>query len=72
MVVVGGRNSSNTKKLEKICKQHQPDTHLVETLEEIDSRWFAGKIKIGVTGGASTPQEYVDQVGDHIAGLLSQ
>ena len=71
MVVVGGRNSSNTVKLVKICRDLQEDTHLVETLEEIQAEWFCGKRKIGVTGGASTPQEYVDQVGEHIAALLA-
>lgn len=71
MVVVGGRNSSNTKKLEKICKDFDTETHLIEELEEIDPRWFVGKRKIGVTGGASTPMEYVDKVGTYIAEMLT-
>lgn len=71
VIVVGGRNSSNTKKLEKICKDHQSHTYLIEELHEIDPKWFLGKRKIGVTGGASTPMEYVDQVGNYIAGLFT-
>lgn len=70
VIVVGGRNSSNTKKLEKICLHHQKDTYLVETLDELKRDWFLGKKRIGVTGGASTPQEYVDRVGERIADLL--
>jgi len=72
LVVVGGKNSSNTNKLVKICKQYQPDTYLIEELNELDPVWFQGKRKIGVTGGASTPQDYVDDVGQRIADLLNQ
>lgn len=71
VVVVGGRNSSNTKKLWKICHELQPDTHLIEVIEELDPKWFVGKKKIGVTGGASTPQDYVDAIGRRIAEMVS-
>lgn len=72
VIVVGGRNSSNTSKLVKICKQYQQDTHLIEEMTEIDWAWFDGKRKIGVTGGASTPMEFVDRVGEFIAGRLQE
>ena len=71
LVVVGGKNSSNTNKLVKICKQYQPNTHLIEEIDELQNDWFLGKKKIGVTGGASTPQEYVDAVGEKIAEIMS-
>ena len=71
LVVVGGKNSSNTNKLVKICKQYQPDTYLIEEMNELNLQWFLGKRKIGVTGGASTPQDYVDDVGQKIADLLN-
>jgi len=70
MLVVGGKNSSNTTKLVKICKNYQPDTYWIEDKNEINLNWFKGKRKIGITGGASTPQEYVDEVGTTIARLL--
>ncbi|NBX77141.1 MAG: 4-hydroxy-3-methylbut-2-enyl diphosphate reductase [Proteobacteria bacterium] len=70
MVVVGGKNSSNTTKLVKICKGYQPDTYWIEDKQEINPNWFTGKKKIGITGGASTPQEYVDEVGTYIARLI--
>ena len=70
VIVVGGRNSSNTKKLEKICKKYQEATYLIEEMSEIDPSWFRGKKKIGVTGGASTPMDYVDAVGKRIAELI--
>lgn len=71
MLVIGGKNSSNTNKLVKICKDHGCETFLVETFEEIDLSWFKGKAKIAITGGASTPQEFVDEVGEKIAHLLT-
>lgn len=71
VVVVGGKNSSNTNKLVKICKDLQPNTYHIEELTEIDPAWFAGKKKIGVTGGASTPHEYVDTVGNYIIKMIS-
>jgi 4-hydroxy-3-methylbut-2-enyl diphosphate reductase len=71
MIVVGGKNSSNTNKLVKICKEHQPNTYHIEEFTEIDPKWFQGKKKIGVTGEASTPHDYVDWVGEKIAALVS-
>src|SRR3712207_8752158 len=52
----------STRKLEKICRDYQPATYLIEELHEIERSWFDGKRKIGVTGGASTPMEFVDKV----------
>ncbi len=72
LVVVGGKHSSNTNKLVKICKGFQPDTYHIEQLEEIEPLWFLHKHRIGITGGASTPHEYVDQVGDHVAGIVTR
>lgn len=71
LVVVGGKNSSNTCKLVKICKGLQPDTYHIEDESELRSEWFFGKRKIGVTGGASTPHEFVDRIGNAIAQLVS-
>jgi 4-hydroxy-3-methylbut-2-enyl diphosphate reductase len=70
MVVVGGKNSSNTTKLVKICKSYQAETYWIEDKQEISPSWFIGKKKIGITGGASTPQDYVDEVGTYIARLI--
>lgn len=70
MVVVGGKTSSNTNKLVKICKHNQPNTYLIETIDELSADWFLGKNKIGVTGGAATPQEYVDAIGEQIVRMV--
>ena len=54
MIVVGGRNSSNTKMLAKISEDFVKTFH-IETACEIDKKWFKGKNNIGLTAGASTP-----------------
>lgn len=53
MVVVGGRDSSNTKRLVEACASLCP-TYLVETADELQESWFVGLAKVGVTAGAST------------------
>lgn len=61
MVVIGGRNSGNTRRLLELCASHAPSYH-VETAAELDPSWFSGAKKVGVTAGASTPQWVVDEV----------
>lgn len=56
MVVIGGRNSSNTTRLADICAAVCPRAHHVEAPEEIDPTWFEGCETVGVTAGASTPE----------------
>ncbi|MZP28139.1 bifunctional 4-hydroxy-3-methylbut-2-enyl diphosphate reductase/30S ribosomal protein S1 [Heliobacterium undosum] len=62
MVVVGGRNSSNTAKLAQICQGAGVPTYHVETADELDPEWFQGKEKAGVTAGASTPRWIIEEV----------
>jgi 4-hydroxy-3-methylbut-2-enyl diphosphate reductase len=57
MVVVGGHNSGNTTRLAEICRTVNDRVHHVETAEELDPKWFAGAATVGVTAGASTPDE---------------
>ncbi len=72
MVVVGGRNSSNTAKLVKICKANKTATYHIETASELQADWFRNKTKIGITGGAATPEEYVNFVGEEVSHLIHQ
>jgi 4-hydroxy-3-methylbut-2-enyl diphosphate reductase len=59
MVVVGGHNSGNTSRLAEICRGVNPRVHLVETADELEPEWFEGVRTVGVTAGASTPDEQV-------------
>ena len=62
MIVIGGRSSSNTKKLFSICKEQCEETICIETAEEIPENFPVGKEKIGITAGASTPGDLITEV----------
>ncbi len=61
IIVIGGHNSANTKRLAEACSSIV-ETHLVETAEEIAQSWLDGKHRIGITAGASTPDEAIQEV----------
>ncbi|MCD5408689.1 4-hydroxy-3-methylbut-2-enyl diphosphate reductase [Candidatus Bipolaricaulota bacterium] len=60
--VVGSRNSANTRKLAETCRGTGVRTYFIESAEEIDPSWLSGLSRVGVTAGASTPDEVIDQV----------
>ena len=62
MLVVGGRNSANTRRLWELCRDAGCDAYHIETADELEPGWFEGKEEVGITGGASTPQWIVDDV----------
>jgi 4-hydroxy-3-methylbut-2-enyl diphosphate reductase len=62
MIVVGGKNSSNTRHLATVCQQEGATTYHIEEPAEVDPAWFSGVDEIGVTAGASTPGWLMDQV----------
>ena len=62
IVVIGGRNSANTTHLAEICAAECPRTHHIESAAELDPAWFAGCTSVGVTAGASTPDDQIDEV----------
>ncbi len=62
VVVVGGHNSGNTTRLVEICRQVNPRTYHVETPAELRSEWFTGAGAVGVTAGASTPDQQMQGV----------
>jgi 4-hydroxy-3-methylbut-2-enyl diphosphate reductase len=59
MIVIGGSNSANTKHLVEICSPIV-ETHSVEAADEVMTSWLTGKNQIGITAGASTPDEAVE------------
>ncbi len=61
MVIVGGKQSSNTAKLRDVCASHCK-TVLVETAGELRREWFDGVVSVGLTAGASTPADIIKEV----------
>lgn len=62
MLVVGGKNSANTRHLLEVCQDEGVDAHHIETADEVEAGWLAGREKVGVTAGASTPDSAVEAV----------
>lgn len=62
VLVVGGKNSANTKKLALICQQAGTTAYHIETSQEIKEEWFKGVSKVGITAGASTPGWILEEV----------
>lgn len=69
VLIVGGKNSSNTKKLYEISKKINERTKLIENEEELDKEWFHGIKRVGVTAGASTPEELIKKIENKLRGL---
>ncbi len=66
MIVIGGKNSSNTKQLHSISKEACPDSYLVEGPDDLQASWFEGKKECGISAGASTPDWIIQQVMEKI------
>ena len=66
MIIVGGKNSSNTKKLYDIAKSNCENTVTVETIKDIDIKELKKYNKIGIMAGASTPNESVMEIVEHL------
>ena len=62
MIVIGGKNSSNTKQLHSICLENCVDSYLIENETELDNTWFLNKKLCGITAGASTPDWIIQEV----------
>lgn len=62
MIIVGGKNSSNTKQLYAICQNYLESCYHIENENELSAEWFLGKEHCGVTAGASTPDWIIENV----------
>lgn len=60
MIIIGGKNSGNTRRLAEICMDRCPRTHHIEDSSEIQRTWFEGVALVGITAGASTPGAHID------------
>ena len=69
MVIIGGRNSSNTTRLAEICAKACSRSHHIEAVSELDPAWFIGCDTVGVTAGASTPENQINEVIEFLEAL---
>jgi len=72
VIVVGGKKSANTRHLTEVCREQGTPAYHVEDATELDVSWFAGKSRIGLTAGASTPDYSIDTVESRIRELLGE
>ena len=66
MIIIGGKNSSNTKQLFSIAKDNCCDSYHIEDENDLDFEWFKGKNFCGISAGASTPDWIIQNVVDSI------
>jgi 4-hydroxy-3-methylbut-2-enyl diphosphate reductase len=62
MIIIGGKNSSNTKELYNISKLSCPDSYHIENEVELKKEWFEGKELCGISAGASTPDWIIEKI----------
>ncbi len=68
MLIIGGKNSNNTKMLHEVCQKHCT-SYLISDIEEIRSGWFDYCEKVGITGGASTPLWLIEKLKNRLIDL---
>tara|TARA_Y100000588_G_scaffold20991_1_gene21154 strand:- start:816 stop:1697 length:882 start_codon:yes stop_codon:yes gene_type:complete len=62
MIVIGGFNSSNTKKLVHVCDEKGIEAHHIESFDQLNKDWFINKQHVGITAGTSTPENVINEV----------
>ena len=72
MLVVGGKSSANTRHLLEVCQENSTRSYHVETAAELESGWFRGVNRVGVTAGASTPDSAVEAVVERVREIAAQ
>ena len=69
MIVIGGKDSSNTQKLYEISRQQCNNTYYIQTLVDLDLTVFESASRVGITAGASTPNHVIKEVQDSMSEL---
>ena len=69
MIVIGGHNSSNTKKLKLVCDEMGIEAYHIERVKQLRTEMFAGKSHVGITAGTSTPREVIEEVYEAILSM---
>ncbi len=64
VLVIGSRNSSNSNRLVEVARDHGAESHLIDNEEQVREDWLEGKRVVGITSGASAPEELVQRLVD--------
>lgn len=67
MIVIGGKHSSNTRKLYEICKQECENTYFIQTLDDLNLETPKSVRLVGITAGASTPKKIIEEVQNYVS-----
>ncbi len=62
VLVIGSRNSSNSNRLVEVAREHGADAHLIDNEDQVREEWLDGKRVVGITSGASAPEELVQRL----------
>jgi 4-hydroxy-3-methylbut-2-enyl diphosphate reductase len=62
VLVIGSRNSSNSNRLVEVARDHGAESHLIDNEGQVREEWLAGKRVVGITSGASAPEELVQRL----------
>ena len=71
ILVVGGKNSANTRELVNLARMQGREAHHIEHASELDPEWLAGKERVGLIGGCSTPMETLIEVKERAEALAA-
>ena len=66
MIVIGDKRSSNTRKLFEICSNACADTYYIQTLDDLDMNQLGSVETVGITAGASTPNNIIEEVQNNV------
>ena len=66
MIVIGGQNSANTKKLVEIAKENLEKVYWIQIKDDLKDKDFNGINKIGIMAGASTPSYIIEEVKNYL------
>ena len=64
VLVIGSRNSSNSNRLVEVAREHGADSYLIDNEHQVRDDWLTGKSVVGITSGASAPEELVQRLVD--------
>lgn len=71
LLVVGAQNSSNSNRLREIGENAGVPAYLIQDADDVDPVWFTGASAVGVTAGASAPEELVEKLLDRLSTLFN-